>query len=71
MPPITLLTHLSDTCDTLIDNIIYLQITLRKITKNYILISMISDHQMTCCILPNYSVVKREDREYIELRKHK
>ena len=46
--------------------IIYLQITLRKITKK-LYTRIISDHQMTCCILPNHNAVKRVNRAYIEV----
>ena len=42
MPLITLPTRLSDTCDTLIDNIF---------TNN-------SDHQMTCCMLSKNTIEK-------------
>ena len=35
--------------------------------KNFILARIISDHQMTCCILHNHNAVKRENREYIEI----
>ena len=58
MPQIPMPTRLSDTCDTLIDNIF---------TNNFILTRIISDHQMTCCILPNHNAVKRVNREYIEV----
>ena len=58
MPQITLRTHLSDTCDTLI-GIIF--------TNNFILTRIITDHKMTCCILPNHNAVKRVNREYIEV----
>ena len=50
MPQITLPTRLSDTCDTLIDNIF--TNNLEKKHTNCILTRVISDHQMTCCILP-------------------
>ena len=51
MPQITLPTRLSDTCDTLIDNIF--TNNLEKKHTNCILTRVISDHQMTCCILPD------------------
>ena len=65
MPQITLPTRLSDTCDTLIDNIFTNDF--EKNHKNFILTRIIFDHQMTCCILPNHNAVKRVNREYIEV----
>ena len=65
MPQITLPTRLSDTCDTLIDNMF--TNNFEKNHKNFILARIISDHQMTCCILPNHNAVKRVNREYIEV----
>ena len=53
MSQITLPTRLSDTCDTLIDNIF--TNNLEKNHKNFILTRIIYDHQMPCCILPNYN----------------
>ena len=54
MPLITLPTRHSDTCDTLIDNIF---------TNNYdqhhtncILTRVVSDHQMTCCMLSRNTI---------------
>ena len=66
MTQITLPTRLSDTRDTLIDNIITNNLD-EKNHKNVILTRIISDQQMTCCILPNHNAVKRVDREYIEV----
>ena len=63
MPQITLPTRLSDTCD--IDNIF--TNNFEKNHKNFILTRIISNHQMTCCILPNHNAVKRIKREYIEV----
>ena len=60
-----MLTRLSDTCDTLIDNIF--TNNFERNHKNFILTRIISDHQMTCCILPNHNAVKRVNREYIEV----
>ena len=65
MPQITLPTRLSDTRDTLIDNIF--TNNFEKNHKNFILTRIISDHQMTCCILSNHNAVKRVNREYIEV----
>ena len=65
MPQITLPIHLSDTCDTLIDNIVTNDF--EKNHKNFILTRIISDHQMTCFILPNHNAIKRVNREYIEV----
>ena len=65
MPQITLHTRLSDPCDTLIDNIF--TNNFGKNLKNFILIRIISDHQLTCCILPKHNAVKLVNREYIEV----
>ena len=46
--------------------IIYLQITEKNHT-NLILTSTISDHQMTCCMLPNHNVINPVNRNYIEV----
>jgi len=50
IPQITLPTRLSDTCNTLIDNIFTNNFGNKHV--NCILSTVISDHQMTCCILP-------------------
>ena len=65
MPQITLPTRLSDTCDTLIDNVF--RNNFEKNHKNCIPTRIISDQQMTCCILPNPNAVKRVNRNYIEV----
>ena len=65
MLQLTLPTRLSDTCDTLIDNIF--TNNFEKNHKNFILTRIISDQQITCCILPNHNAVKRVNREYIEV----
>ena len=65
MPQITLPTRLSDSCDTLIDNI--LTNNFEKNYKNFLLTRIICDHKMTCCILPNHNAVKRVNREYIDV----
>ena len=65
MPQITLPTRLSDTCNTIIDNIFT-----NNFEKNHIrciLTRIISDHQLTCCILPNHEVVTRVNKDFIEL----
>jgi len=65
IPQITLPTRLSDTCDTLIDNIFTNNFL--KPHKNYILSRIISDHQMTCCILPNNNISKKRQNNVIEV----
>ena len=52
MPQITLPTRLSDTCNTLIDNISTNDF---KKKSYFILTRTISDHQMTCCMLHNHN----------------
>ena len=56
MPQINLPKRLSDTCDTLIDNIFINNF--EKNHKNFILNRIRSNHQMTCCIIPNHNAVK-------------
>ena len=65
MPQITLPTRLSNTCNTLIDNIF--TNNFEKNHKNLILTRTISDHQMTCCMLPNHNVINPVNRNYIEV----
>ncbi len=64
MPQITLPTRLSDTCDTLIDNIF--TNSFDKQHKNCVLTRKISDHQMTCCILPK-NTIKQMSKVYVEV----
>ena len=62
MPQIT---HLSDTCNTLIDNIF--TDNFEKNYKNCILTRTISDHQMTYCMLPNHNLINPVSRNYSEV----
>ena len=64
MPQITLPTRLSDTCDTLIDNIF--TNNFEKQHTNCILTRIISDHQMICCIL-NGNIIKKSSNVFIEV----
>ena len=64
IPQITLPTRLSDTCDTLIDNIFTNNIGKKHL--NCIMSTIISDHQMTCCILPQINH-QRNKNIYIEV----
>ena len=68
MPQITLPTRRSDTCNTLIDNIF--TNNFEKNHKNLILTRTISDHQMTCCMLPNHNVINPVNINYIEVEKN-
>ena len=65
MPQITLPTRLSDTCDTLIDNIF--TNNFEKDHDNYVLTSKITDHQMTFCSLINSNYKKCKSKLYIEV----
>ena len=56
MPLITLPTRLSDTCDTLIDNIFTNNSDQHH--TNCILTRVVSDHQMTCCMLSKNTIEK-------------
>ena len=56
MPLITLPTRLSDTCDTLIDNIFTNNSDHHH--TNCILTRVVSDHQMTCCMLSKNTIEK-------------
>ena len=56
MPLITLPTRLSDTCDTLIDNIFANNSDQHH--TNCILTRVVSDHQMTCCLLSKNTIEK-------------
>ena len=65
IPQITLPTRLSDTCDTLIDNIFT-----NNFDKNHIngvLCRKISDHQMTYCLLNTKTNNQRNNKIYIEV----
>ena len=64
MPQITLTIRLSDTCNTLIDNIF--TNNFEKYHKNLILTRTISDYQMTCCMLPNHNVINQVNRNYMK-----
>ena len=64
IPQITLPTRLSDTCDTLIDNIFTNNFGRKHL--NCVLSTVISDHQMTCCILPQIKT-QRNKKIYIEV----
>ena len=57
MPLITLPTRLSDTCDTLIDNIFTNNSDQHH--TNCILTKVVSDHQMTCCMLSKNFIEKK------------
>ena len=54
MPLITLPTRLSDTCDTQIDKIFTNNSDQHH--TNCILTRVVSDHQMTCCMLSNKTI---------------
>ena len=56
MPRITLPTRLSDICDTLIDNIFTNNSDQHH--TNCILTRVVSDHQMTCCMLSKNNIEK-------------
>ena len=65
MPQITLPTRLSDACNTLIDNI--LTNNFEKSHTNFTLSRTISDHQMTCLMLPNHNEINTVNIKYIEV----
>ena len=58
MPLITLPTRLSDTCDTLIDNIFTNNSDQHH--SNCILTRVVSDHQMTCCMLSKNTIANTQ-----------
>ena len=68
MPQITLPTRLSDTCDTLIDNIF--TNNFERSHTNCVLTRKMSDHQMTCCFLSkNNNCTNRVGNSFVEVEK--
>ena len=65
LPLITLPTRLSDTCDTLIDNIFTNNSDQHH--TNCILTRVVSDHQMTCCMLSKNTIEKNTN---LHIHKH-